>query len=358
MSLDEFLKNPLSRWLGSGAPDSDIILSSRIRLARNLEEFPFPLSMNQQQAEEVIKRVEQALAAPEIHERFGLLALYRLDALSPLDRQVAVEKHLISPQHAAEGQGRAVAIKDDESISLMVNEEDHLRMQFLMAGLQLEKAWETANVFDDALEGRITYAFDPQRGYLTACPTNVGTGLRASVMAHLPALVMTNQAGPIFASITKLGMVVRGLFGEGSQAAGNIFQISNQITLGQSESEIITKLTGITRQIIGQERAAREILQREMHEQLEDRICRSYGILSNARIMSSEEAMRLWSDVRLGIDLEMVSGISPAVLNELLVAVRPNYLQKLSGKELNPFERDLRRAALIRGKLERQRSDG
>lgn len=352
MNLEKILKNPLSRWMEPGAPDSDIVLSSRIRLARNLEEYPFPLSMNYQQAEEVIKRVEEALANPRLHDSFGPMELYRLESLSPLDRQVLVEKHLISPQHAAEERGRGVAIKDDETISLMINEEDHLRMQFLTSGLQLEKAWEIANRFDDLLEEKINYAFDPYRGYLTACPTNVGTGLRASVMAHLPALVMTNQAGPIFATITKLGMVVRGLFGEGSQALGNIFQISNQITLGQSEPEIINKLLGITRQIIGQERAAREALERDMHEQLEDRIWRSYGTLSHARILSSDEAMRLWSDVRLGVDLQIVPDLGPEALNELLVLVRPNYLQRLAGRELNPFERDLKRAALIREKMQ------
>jgi protein arginine kinase len=233
----------------------------------------------------------------------------------------------------------------------MVNEEDHLRIQCLFSGLQLDEAWQLASQVDDAFEERLNYAFSPDYGYLTSCPTNVGTAMRASVMMHLPALVLTQQTSRIFAAITKLGFAVRGIYGEGTEARGNLFQISNQITLGQSEEDIVSHLKGVTRQIIDQERAAREHLLNENREQIEDRVARSYGIMANARIMSSEEAMKLWSDVRLGVDLKIISGIKVQVMNELLILIRPAYLQIMAGQELNPLERDMKRAALLRERM-------
>jgi protein arginine kinase len=332
-------------------PHTDIVLSSRIRLARNVDGISFPHRLSDEAAEQVIKSVEAGVS--ELN-RVGLssrVEFYRLNKTPALDRKVLVEKHLISPMHAGESKGRAVAISEDEAVSIMVNEEDHLRIQVLISGLELEGALRAAMTVDDALEGRLTYAFQAERGYLTACPTNLGTGMRASVMMHLPGLVLTQQAAPVFRELGKGQLTVRGLYGEGTEAVGNIFQISNQHSLGKSEEEIIEDLTGTALKVIQAERVAREHLSRQDRAHVEDRIGRAYGILSHARIITSEEAMRLFSDVRLGIDLGVVDQVDRKTLNELMVATRPAFLQKMAGRELTAFERDLRRAALIRQKV-------
>lgn len=346
--MEEQSHQVLSKWMEGSGPASDVVLSSRVRLARNLEELPYPHVMDSEQARNLIARVEAILTVRRGDPAVGSMRVIRLAELSPPERLVLVEKHLISPQLAKQAKIGAVAVRDDAAVSVMINEEDHLRIQCLFPGLQLEEAAALAAQIDDLLEDQLPFAFDERLGYLTACPTNVGTGLRASVMAHLPALVITNQASRIIAAITKLGLVVRGIYGEGTEAVGNIFQISNQITLGQSEEEILHNLKGLTRQIIDQERQARETLLKEMKDQIHDRVCRAYGILRHARVMSSQEAMQHLSDVRLGVDLKLVPDIEPRVLNELLVLTRPAHLQLQAGRELGTAERDLRRAALIR----------
>jgi protein arginine kinase len=262
-----------------------------------------------------------------------------------------MEKHLISPQHAAEPVGRALMLRQDELFSVMVNEEDHLRIQCLFSGLQLDQAWVGITGLDDALEARLDYAYDVRRGYLTACPTNVGSGMRASLMLHLPVLVMAGLANGLFATTTKVGMAVRGLYGEGTEALGNLFQLSNQITLGQSEEEIITNLVGVARQIIEQERRARGVFLRDMKDQVVDRVFRSYGVLSNARILPSEEAIRRWSDVRLGADLGIIGQIDAPSLNRLIISTRPAFVQNAVGRVLTPFERDVERASLVRAAM-------
>jgi protein arginine kinase len=262
-----------------------------------------------------------------------------------------VEKHLISPNHAEESRNGAVILSHNEGISIMVNEEDHLRIQCLFPGLQLNEAWELASRIDDIFESRLDYAYDEKRGYLTSCPTNVGTGIRASVMLHLPGLVLTQQIGRIVHAITQVGLAVRGIYGEGSEALGNLFQISNQITLGQSEEEIIANLRNVVRQIIEHERGARQKLVAESRGRIHDRVSRSFGILAHAYVMDSKEAAQRLSDVRLGIDLGYLKGISPHVINELVVMTQPGFLQQYAGGKLSPEERDLRRAELIREKL-------
>ncbi len=351
MDREALFRNALSKWMDGTGPGAELALSSRVRLARNVEGIPFSHMMNEEQAQRVL-----GLAQSGVDElnRFGFLG--RVDfipmaELQPLERQVLVEKHLISPQQAEEPLHKAVAISEDESTSILVNEEDHFRVQCLTSGLQLEQAWQTASRVDDALESRVTFAFSERRGYLTACPTNVGTGVRVSVMMHLPALVITNQAGRVFHSATQLGLAVRGLYGEGTEAIGNIFQVSNQITLGRGEEEIVGHLKAVSAQIIEQERQARSALLAEARERLEDRICRSYGVLQNARIINSEEAMRLLSDVRLGSDVGIIKNVSLKTLNELLVLTQPGFLQRRAGLALGPGDRDLRRAAVIRQRL-------
>ena len=238
-------------------------------------------------------------------------------------------------------------LRDDEVISIMVNEEDHFRIQCLLPGLQLEKAWQEASRYDDFLESQVDYAFHEEKGYLTACPTNVGTGLRASVMLYLPALVITQQINRILAAVNQVGLAVRGLYGEGTEITGNLLQISNQITLGQSEEEIWHNLYSVTRQLINQEKNAREHLLNEGREKLADRAGRAFGLLKYSRLIDSNEAMQLISDVRLGVDLGLITNVPVKVLNELLVLTRPGCLQYLKGRTLTAYERDLERAVQI-----------
>ncbi len=351
MPWNKVVNQALTRWMEGDGPQTDVVLSSRIRLARNLEGYAFPHLLAEPQAVEIINKVELGVREVNLMGITPTVELYRLAEAPPLERQVLVEKHLISPALAQDARGKAVAISENESTSIMVNEEDHLRVQILTPGLNLEEAWSTASKVDDAFEAKLSYAFHQTRGYLTACPTNVGTGLRASVMVHLPALVLTNQSGRLFNTLGQFGLAVRGYFGEGTEALGNIYQISNQISLGRAEEDITANLTGVVHQVIEHERKAREHLTRQMKAQLEDRIGRAYGVLCGAHIMTSEECMRLLSDVRLGVDLGLVGNVSHTTLNELLVVTRPAFLQKMAGKELNPFERDVRRASLIRQRL-------
>ena len=350
MSLERFLQNALSSWMNCDGPETDIVLSSRVRLARNFNDYIFPTVFSHDVATEVIELVKKRNET-EVNSEIGKLEMLEMSQLQPLEKQVLVEKHLISPQLIEETRQGACLLSEDEMISIMINEEDHLRIQCLMSGLQLKEALQLANVLDDWMEEEIDYAYDEERGYLTSCPTNVGTGLRASVMIHLPGLVLTQQLNQIVPAINQLGLVVRGMYGEGSQALGNIFQISNQITLGKSEKDIVEDLTDVVQQIIAQERAAREALVKTSHIQLEDRIFRSYGILSNARIIETKEASTCISDVRLGIDLGFIDDISKSILNELMILTQPGFLQKYAGGPLRPFERDVRRAALIRERL-------
>jgi len=339
-----------SKWMEGTGPAADIVLTSRIRLARNLDGRPFPHLMSPEQGTQVISEVTEALKRLPPGE-LGTFKVYNLSEMLPLQRMALVEKHLASPEHAKGDGQKALGLREDEAVSVMINEEDHIRLQCLYPGLQLDETWELATRLDDWLEKKLTYAFDEKKGYLTACPTNVGTGLRASVMMHLPALTMTDQAKRLFTAMSKLGLVVRGIYGEGTEAIGNLFQVSNQITLGQSEGEILNNLKSVARQIIEQERNAREMLLTGTRVELEDRVWRSYGILANARRISSEEAMRRLSDVRLGIDTGMIGDVSSRVLNELLVLTRPGYLQLLVGRKLNSAERDQKRAELIRERL-------
>lgn len=354
MSLGDIVKKMASEWMKGTGPESDIVLGSRVRLARNLVGIPFPAVAGEDQLRQVVDYVAKATTQnsridPEMYD------FVRMQEVPLLERQLLVEKHLISPQHTEQVKYKAVVLRTDEAASIMVNEEDHLRIQALFPGLQLLKAWELCNEIDDGYEESLTYAFSDEWGYLTSCPTNVGTGMRASIMVHLPVLSMTGQVQRMMGAVTQFGLAVRGLYGEGTEVLGNIFQLSNQVTLGHTEEEIIQHLTNVTQQIINQERAAREHVLRRNKTQLEDRIWRSYGILSHARSISSQEAMQLLSDVRLGIDLGLLSGIEGRILQELLVMIRPAHLQQMMGRELAAPERDAHRAALIRERIAKPR---
>lgn len=340
-----------SRWMDGNGPEADTVISSRVRIARNIEGIPFPYLASDEQTAAVQEQVARTVAGNEDH--LSQFRYQRIAEMSPQEKQVLVEKHLISPFLSREAHNGAVLLRRDEAVSILINEEDHLRIQAILPGLQLEEAWQEANLYDDLLEQSINYAFDESYGYLTACPTNVGTGLRASVMLHLPALIMTNKINRLLGALSQVGLAVRGLYGEGTEIIGNLVQVSNQITLGLPEEEILRNLYGITRQIIEQEQQARQALLNSSRIRVTDRSWRALGLLHYARIMSSQEAMQLLSDVRLGYDLGVITGVDRKLLNELLVIIRPACLQLLAGKTLSVEERNLERPLQIRNKLSR-----
>jgi protein arginine kinase len=353
MPIRETVNNAHSGWMDAEGQWSNIVISSRVRVARNLTGIPFPHLLNQTRAEEVIHAVRLAIANNEAGEALGSLELSMLSELSEVERQILVDKHLISPEFINNYQSKAIVLSDDEMVSIMVNEEDHLRIQCLLPGLQLKEAWDVVNKIDDGLEKTLDYAFSEKLGYLTTCPTNVGTGMRASIMLHLPGLKITKQLGMVLSAISKLGLTVRGLYGEGTEAQGNLFQVSNQITLGQSEEEICNKLLVSTRQILSQEQAARNALYQQRRVSIEDRVYRAYGTLKYARVLTSEETMRLISDLRLGLDLNIIKGIKASQLNELMIKIRPAFLYKLYGKEVAAPQRYTFRAELVRKEFEK-----
>ncbi len=350
MSIKETISTARSRWTSGDGAESDVVISSRVRVARNLAEFPFPHRLSDETAEQVINVVSLAVNNTE-NQGIESLEMTRMDELTPVERQILVEKHLVSPDLLDNYKNKAVVLNDDESVSIMINEEDHLRLQCLLPGLQLYEAWNRLSSIDDMLEKTLDYAFDERLGYLTACPTNVGTGIRASLMLHLPGLALVNQISGVLSTISKLGFAVRGLYGEGTEATGNLFQISNQVTLGQTEEDIIAGIVSVTGQIIASERSTRQALFKERREHIEDRVGRAWGLLKHARIITSEEAMKLFSDLRLGRNLNIIESIPPDLITELMIMTRPAFLLKMSGKELSPFERDVQRAELIRTKL-------
>ncbi|MHB8157362.1 MAG: protein arginine kinase, partial [Desulfocucumaceae bacterium] len=313
--------------------------------------FPFPHLLSDANAREIIHSVMMAIQKEDFISQSGMLELAEMSELTPVERQILVEKHLISPDLLENYQKKAVFLRNDEILSIMVNEEDHLRLQCLLPGLQLKESWDLINKLDNGLEMTLEYAYDEKLGYLTACPTNAGTGLRASLMLHLPGLVLVNRIKDVLGSVSKLGLAVRGLYGEGTEASGNMFQISNQVTLGQAEEDIINALMSVTGQIVASERAAREALMRERREYIEDRVGRAYGLLCHSRIISSEEAVRLLSDLRLGVSLNLIDLIAPNLITELIVMIRPAFLVRNAGKVLSPLNRDVIRANLIRERL-------
>lgn len=354
MSYHRFVNEISSEWMRGEGPEADIILSSRVRLARNLAQFPFPILSTDSQAKELRDRVAQAIHQPG-WDAYGRFEMIPMEQLTPLEKRVLVEKHLLSPALAEESRYGGVILSENESISIMINEEDHLRIQCLYPGLQLRQALQLATKIDDLLEQSLVYAFDEKWGYLTSCPTNVGTGIRGSVMIHLPGLILSQQINRILSAISKVGLVVRGIYGEGSEAQGNLFQISNQITLGLTEEEIIDNIHRVVSQIVSQERAARQHLLQQSRVQLENRVFRSLGILSHARIIDSKEAAQRLSDVKLGIDLGLIRDVPANIMSELLIKTQPGFLQQMAGRTLAGEERDVVRAQMIRNWLAKHR---
>jgi protein arginine kinase len=345
MNLDELTRTS-GEWLRGAGPESDIVMCSRIRLARNLNDFPFINRASRSEKAEIEAHVRGAIVA--VNEN---LTYFELNQRSKLDLQFLVERQLISRELAGADYPRGVAIGPHENISIMVNEEDHLRIQAMHSGLSLHDVWERINALDDQLEERLPFAFSSQLGYLTACPTNVGTGIRVGVMLHLPALVQTKQIDKVFRALQKINLAVRGLYGEGTQASGDFYQISNQQTLGKSELELIRNLTEVVPQIIEYERTARQKLVNERRQHLHDQVSRAYGVLKTAHTISSEETMLLLSSVRMGINLGLIDDLEIPTVNELFIHTQPAHLQKIQGSPLEVDERNIARASYLRSRL-------
>ncbi|WP_405098301.1 protein arginine kinase [Oceanobacillus sp. FSL H7-0719] len=350
MTLEHFINEAISPWMREEGADSDIVLSSRIRLARNFANVTYPVLGEESELKKVTDFMKQEYSKQSFHA-YKNFQFISMQDLSLIEKRILVEKHLISPNLEKFPQS-AVLISEDERVSIMINEEDHLRIQLYFPGYQLTEALEEAFNLDDWIEEKVNYAFDEKCGYLTSCPTNVGTGMRASVMMHLPALAHTKQINRMIPAINQFGLVVRGIYGEGSESLGNIYQISNQITLGKSENDIVLDLESVVKQLIEQERLARKYITEKLGLTLEDRIFRSYGILKNSRIIGSKEASECISNVRLGIDLGIIKNISKNILNELMILMQPGFLQHYANKKLTARERDIFRASLIRERLQ------
>jgi len=350
MKIDDLINNT-SEWLRGTGCNSDIVISSRIRLARNFPNIPFPHRANKEQEKEIVEKARFAISAAS---QLKKASFYMVSDLDNLDKQFLVERHLMSHEHAMHSNGKAICLTENEIISIMVNEEDHLRIQVMKSGFDLDDVWQIINKLDEDLSKDSSFAFSKELGFLTACPTNTGTGMRSSVMLHLPVLVMTRRVNRVLDAIAKLSFTTRGLYGEGTKATGNFFQISNQVSLGQEEEEIIDNLKGVIRQVIDQEKTARQNLFSKHRYMLEDKIWRSYGTLMNAHIITSQEAIELLSMLRLGQDLGIIKDLEYSLINELLILTQPAHLQKIERKKLNPQERDIKRADLIRKRLGRK----
>jgi protein arginine kinase len=329
-------------------PHDRIVMSSRVRLARNLKEAAFPGWAKKPERIRVLDLIRPAIEGlGDMKDSFS----ETMDSLSTLDKQILVERHLISREHAAKSAGSGLVLNREETLCVMINEEDHLRMQALRPGLQLRQAWTAIDQADSQLEKKLEFAFSPEWGYLTACPTNIGTGIRVSAMLHLPGLVLAEQINPIIQSVNKLGLAVRGLYGEGTEALGNVFQVSNQMTLGESEGQIVERLEKVLAQIIEHEENARANLLEKKPKMVYNHIGRAYGILANAHSISSKETMNLLSLMRLGVDVGLFPGVDRSLVDELFIMTQPAHLQKQHSEKLSAEERDLLRADMVRERL-------
>src|SRR6266516_5467003 len=323
-------------------------MSSRVRLARNLKNSAFPGWAKKPERIRVMELIRPAVEGlPELSGAFS----ETMDNLSALEKQLLVERHLISREHAAKSAGSGLVLNREETFCVMINEEDHLRMQALRPGLQLRQAWAAIDHLDSELEQQLNYAFSNDLGYLTACPTNLGTGIRVSAMLHLPSLVLAEQINPIIQSVNKLGLAVRGLYGEGTEALGNVFQVSNQMTLGESESAIVERLEKVLAQLIEHEENARATLMEKKPKMVYNHIGRAYGILANAHSISSKETMNLLSLMRLGVDVGLFPGVDRSLADELFILTQPAHLQKQHAEKLAAEQRDLLRADMVRERL-------
>lgn len=324
----------------------NIIITSRVRLARNLKNYKFPIDMTMEESKNVIQEVNNALNKHNENYKLTLMK-----ELSEIEKNSLIENHLISPALAKKKDEGAFLLSPDKKTSIMLNEEDHIRIQILEEGMSLKECWDLGNNIDDILEENIDYAFDKELGYVTSCPTNLGTGMRASVMLHLPAMSITNQIDKLLCGVSQLGIAVRGVYGEGTKSMGHLYQISNQGTLGATEGTLIEKITQIVMQIVEKEHNTREHIKKNNYDELEDDFYRSYGILTNARKINTEEAMRLLSLIKLGNEMGMIQMINEKDIYNLMIKIQPNNISNLTDEGMSVKERDKKRAEILRNEL-------
>jgi protein arginine kinase len=336
-------------WLRGVEDEQGIVVSCRARLARNLTAAPFTHAASASERDLIVSRV---LDAARGSAQLGTATFFAMDSIDKNDRRVLVERHLISPALAESSGASGVLFNRDESLGAMINEEDHLRLQAMVPGLQAEMAWQRVSALDDDLGRSLDYAFHERWGYLTACPTNTGTGLRVSALMHLPALVLSEDMERVLRGLAQMSFSVRGFYGEGTNALGNLFQLSNQTTLGRREEDLVGELTRIARQLIGFEKEAQQALMDEAASQVEDKVWRAYGLLGNARVLSSKEFMNLLSAVRLGRSLRLIDNVPSGFMNQLMITTQPAHLQADCESELSADQRDVRRADLVRQRLD------
>ncbi len=345
--FEELAKAPVS-WMNGEGEESLVVLSSRVRMARNIAGTKFPTSADRETREKVLEYFDSAVKKSEFLRRGKF---YRVEGIERDDSSFLVERHLISPTMIGHLESSGVYIGSSDQVSIMINEEDHLRIQAITAGLEMDRSMELAAQYDNEIGRLLEYDYDSDFGFLTACPTNVGTGLRASVLIHLPGLVLIREIDNVIQKIAKMGLAVRGFYGEGTDVLGNLFQISNQTTLGKSESDIVEDVQRVARIIISDEATARERLKEEAGNQISDKIWRAYGILKNARVLTPDEVMNLLSAIRLGIAMGIIDFLSISTINEILLLSQPAHLIKHYGGDINPEEMDVLRARIVREKL-------
>ncbi|MBR6681867.1 MAG: protein arginine kinase [Clostridia bacterium] len=328
-------------WYNISGKENDVVVSSRIRFARNIADYPFASRLDKTSCNEIIEKVANALG--DNFEKTDF------ENVSMNEAAVFMEKHYISPEFIKKKTPHALLLDSEKEVAVMVCEEDHVRLQCILAGLSLDEAFSKARKYDDTLCEKLNIAFDEKYGFLTHCPTNIGLGMRASVMMFLPALTMTRSMENLSVQLSKLGLIIRGTYGEGSEADGCLYQISNRITMGISEEDTLKRMNDIIMQIVEKERNARETLKSDNYSKLADKVCRSFGVLKYARVMSSKEFMKLFADVRLGIALGVIDSISYEKLGEIMIGILPaNLIESNGGKMLNDLERDVKRAEYIR----------
>ncbi|HET8656788.1 MAG TPA: protein arginine kinase [Longimicrobiaceae bacterium] len=345
-------------WMDSEGPSTDIVLSTRVRLARNLREFRFGLKADPGDRREILARAREAAAATDSLANGRALTM---NGLTPAGRRLLLERHVVSKELVGEEgtappSDAALLLASGETLGMMVNEEDHLRLQSLVGGFRLRDAWRRVDRLDEELSENLEFAFHPEFGFLTSCPTNVGTGLRASVLVHLPGLVLTQEIARVLQGIAQVGLTFRGLYGEGSEVVGNFFQISNQTTLGKSEEELIDHLQNVVQQVIQYERQARAVLLRDAPTVIEDKVWRAYGLLRYAHSISFEEVMNLLSGVRLGLGLKLIPGVSVLTLNRIMLQAQSAHQEQMAGRALGKNEEDISRAVYLRRMLAREPS--
>ena len=350
MNLDDLLYKECE-WLKGEGPKSNIVISTRVRMARNLDENVFFNWANDVQREKTLETIEKAVKRSNILKGSMLI---RMKDTNELDRQFLVERHLMSHEHMKNTTYKGLVVEEKEIASMMINEEDHIRLQVMQSGLNIMEAWRIVDEIDTDLSHYLTFGYSNKFGYLTSCPTNTGTGLRASVMLHLPGLVLTEQIDNVYKAISKLGLTMRGFFGEGTEASGDFFQISNQVALGHSEMDILDNLEKIIQKIVSREELTRDTLKTKKNAEMVDRIARSYATLKSAEIITSRETIRLLSDVRLGIDLGFIEDINTGLINEILLLMQPAHLQKINKGSISPRERDIKRADLIKDEFKKK----